>query len=47
VKDRTVIQTTDAERRATAPAGLQTEIDNLVALYNEARAFVRCVVFNL
>ncbi|KAK2164180.1 hypothetical protein LSH36_68g16012 [Paralvinella palmiformis] len=41
VKDRTVIQTTDAERRATAPAGLQTEIDNLVALYNEARAFVR------
>lgn len=41
IKDRTIIQTTDAERKATAPEGLQDEIDKLVSEYKSARAFVR------
>ncbi|XP_072027249.1 phosphoacetylglucosamine mutase-like [Amphiura filiformis] len=41
VKDRAVIQTTDAERKTTSPAGLQSAIDELVAQYNKARSFVR------
>jgi len=41
VKDRTVITTTDAERRCVTPAGLQDRIDALVSKYNSARAFVR------
>ncbi|XP_006817898.1 phosphoacetylglucosamine mutase-like [Saccoglossus kowalevskii] len=41
VKDRSVIQTTDAERRTTSPAGLQSLIDELVAKYKHGRSFVR------
>lgn len=41
IKDRTVIQTTDAERRCTAPAGLQDAIDALVAKVPLGRSFVR------
>lgn len=41
IKDRTVIQTTDAERKASAPEGLQDEIDQLVSGYKSARSFVR------
>lgn len=39
--DRRVIDTTDAERRAVTPAGLQEAIDNLVKKYRQARSFVR------
>ncbi|XP_038616965.1 phosphoacetylglucosamine mutase [Tachyglossus aculeatus] len=41
VTDRRVIETTDAERRAVSPPGLQEEIDELVKKYRHARAFVR------
>uniref|UniRef100_A0A8D0D6W1 Phosphoacetylglucosamine mutase n=1 Tax=Sander lucioperca TaxID=283035 RepID=A0A8D0D6W1_SANLU len=41
VSDRRVIDTTDAERRAVSPAGLQEAIDSLVKNYREARSFVR------
>ncbi|XP_053316057.1 phosphoacetylglucosamine mutase [Spea bombifrons] len=41
VADRKVIETTDAERRTTTPAGLQEKVDYLVKNYNLARAFVR------
>ncbi|XP_070541007.1 phosphoacetylglucosamine mutase-like isoform X2 [Ptychodera flava] len=41
VKDRTIIHTTDAERRTTSPAGLQDAIDELVKKYTKARSFVR------
>uniref|UniRef100_A0A3Q4IBM1 Phosphoacetylglucosamine mutase n=1 Tax=Neolamprologus brichardi TaxID=32507 RepID=A0A3Q4IBM1_NEOBR len=41
VDDRRVIDTTDAERRAVTPAGLQEAIDNLVKKYRQARSFVR------
>lgn len=41
VKDRTLFQTTDAERRLVKPEGLQQKIDDLVAKYNEGRSFVR------
>ncbi|XP_047429113.1 phosphoacetylglucosamine mutase [Mugil cephalus] len=41
VSDRRVIDTTDAERRAVSPAGLQEAIDNLVKKYRKARSFVR------
>lgn len=41
IKDRNVIETTDAERKVTAPEGLQDEIDKLVAGYKSARSFVR------
>ena len=41
IKDRTVIKTTDSERKTTAPEGLQEEIDKLVAGYKRARSFVR------
>lgn len=45
VKDRSVIQTTDAERRCTSPELLQPKIDELVAKYGGkeggARSFVR------
>ncbi|CAF3502799.1 unnamed protein product [Rotaria sp. Silwood1] len=41
VKDRTIIQTTDAERRCIAPAHLQDRIDELVSKYPLGRAFVR------
>lgn len=36
-----MIDTTDAERRAVTPAGLQEAIDNLVKKYRQARSFVR------
>ncbi len=41
VKDRTLIQTTDAERRCIAPAHLQDCIDELVTKYPSGRSFVR------
>lgn len=41
VPDRAAFATTDAERRLTAPAGLQARIDALVAGVPGARAFVR------
>ncbi|XP_028996313.1 phosphoacetylglucosamine mutase isoform X2 [Betta splendens] len=41
VSDRRVIDTTDAERRAVRPAGLQETIDSLVKKYRQARSFVR------
>lgn len=41
VADRRVIDTTDAERRAVSPAGLQDAIDALVKKYELARSFVR------
>lgn len=41
VADRRVIDTTDAERKAVTPAGLQDSIDALVKTYKQARAFVR------
>ena len=41
VADRTVITTTDAERKVVTPAGLQAEIDALVAKFPNGRSFVR------
>ena len=41
VRDRTMIQTTDAERRCVAPARLQDAIDALVSKYPSGRCFVR------
>ncbi|XP_030054939.1 phosphoacetylglucosamine mutase isoform X2 [Microcaecilia unicolor] len=41
VADRRVIDTTDAERRAVTPPGLQEKIDELVKKYRLSRAFVR------
>ncbi|XP_017519071.1 phosphoacetylglucosamine mutase isoform X2 [Manis javanica] len=41
VADRQVISTTDAERRAVTPPGLQEAIDELVKKYKLSRAFVR------
>ncbi|XP_030023851.2 phosphoacetylglucosamine mutase [Manduca sexta] len=41
VKDRNAISTTDAERQCTAPEGLQTRINELVAPYKHGRSFVR------
>ncbi|KAK2498063.1 hypothetical protein MC885_009707 [Smutsia gigantea] len=41
VADRQVISTTDAERRAVTPPGLQEAINELVKKYKLSRAFVR------
>lgn len=41
VQDRTVIATTDAERRCVTPSSLQPEIDTLVKQYPSGRSFVR------
>ncbi|XP_051853287.1 phosphoacetylglucosamine mutase [Antechinus flavipes] len=41
VANRQVIDTTDAERRAVTPVGLQEAIDDLVKKYRSSRAFVR------
>ncbi|XP_066867342.1 phosphoacetylglucosamine mutase isoform X1 [Kogia breviceps] len=41
VADRQVISTTDAERQAVKPPGLQEAIDELVKKYRLSRAFVR------
>lgn len=42
VKDRSVITTTDADRKCVTPEGLQTRIDELVSQYSKGRCFVRC-----
>eukprot|EP01120_Amphizonella_sp_Union-15-10_P002362 TRINITY_DN1254_c0_g1_i1.p1 TRINITY_DN1254_c0_g1~~TRINITY_DN1254_c0_g1_i1.p1 ORF type:complete len:535 (-),score=76.77 TRINITY_DN1254_c0_g1_i1:109-1713(-) len=41
VKDRMLIKTTDAERRVSAPLGLQEKIDALVSKFRRGRSFVR------
>ncbi|KAG0236982.1 Phosphoacetylglucosamine Mutase [Actinomortierella wolfii] len=41
VQDRTIFQTTDAERKLVAPAGLQDKIDAIVRKFRDGRAFVR------
>ncbi len=41
VPDRRMIQTTNAERTCTAPAGLQQAIDEAVAKVEQGRSFVR------
>uniref|UniRef100_A0A8C7IPC8 Phosphoacetylglucosamine mutase n=1 Tax=Oncorhynchus kisutch TaxID=8019 RepID=A0A8C7IPC8_ONCKI len=41
VADRSVIGTTNAERRTVSPAGLQEAIDSLVNKHRQARSFVR------
>lgn len=41
VQDRTVFDTTDAERKLTRPEGLQAKIDDLVSKFNCGRSFVR------
>lgn len=41
VQDRNVITTTDAERVCVSPAGLQEEINKVVANYKKGRSFVR------
>ncbi|XP_061609104.1 phosphoacetylglucosamine mutase isoform X3 [Phyllopteryx taeniolatus] len=41
VSDRRVIDTTDAERRAVSPPGLQDTIDASLGKYRRARSFVR------
>lgn len=41
VADRSVIATTDAERKVVTPDGLQAGIDELVAKYPRGRSFVR------
>ncbi|XP_061723518.1 phosphoacetylglucosamine mutase isoform X2 [Cydia pomonella] len=41
VQDRNAISTADAERRCTAPEGLQSRVDELAATYRSGRAFVR------
>merc|ERR1711924_110219 len=41
VKDRSVFETTDAERICVKPEGLQKEIDELVAKVPRGRSFVR------
>ncbi len=46
VKDRAVVTTADAERRAVTPEGMQEEIDSLVKKYKDGRSFVRRVIHN-
>ena len=41
VKDRGAFKTEDAERKLTAPAGLQAKLDALIKKYEGGRAFVR------
>ncbi len=41
VRDRTVIETTDAERKALTPPGLQAAVDDLASKYINGRSFVR------
>jgi phosphoacetylglucosamine mutase len=41
VSDRHIFKTTNAERQLVEPAGLQAEIDTLVAKYSNGRSFVR------
>lgn len=41
VPDRSIITTTDAERKCITPVGLQKEIDQAVSRYPKGRSFVR------
>lgn len=41
VRDRTIFQTTDAERKLASPAGVQDQIDALVSKYKQGRSFAR------
>lgn len=41
VKDRSLFETTDAERKVVKPAGLQDRIDQIVARFDRGRSFVR------
>lgn len=41
VSDRSIFETTDAERKLVSPKDLQAKIDELVKKYNQARSFVR------
>lgn len=41
VQDRNAIATADAERRCVTSAGLQSQIDEIVAKYSKGRSFVR------
>lgn len=41
VADRSIITTTDAERKVVTPEGLQAGIDEIVAKYPNGRSFVR------
>jgi len=41
VRDRTLVTTTDAERKVVTPAGMQDRIDKIVADYTRGRSFVR------
>ena len=41
VKDRKVIETTNAERQVVKPEGLQVKIDRCVQKYAKGRSFVR------
>jgi len=41
VKDRNVVQTTDAERKCVKPDGLQEAINKTVSKFPKGRSFVR------
>jgi len=41
VRDRTLVTTTDAERKVVTPSGMQEAIDNIVSKYSKGRSFVR------
>lgn len=41
IADRTVVETTNAERTCTAPAAMQPAVDAAVAKYAKGRSFVR------
>jgi len=41
VRDRTLVTTTDAERKVVTPVGMQDRIDKIVAEYCKGRSFVR------
>lgn len=41
IRDRSIVKTTDSERRVSAPQGLQQNIDTLVSQYEGSRCFVR------
>lgn len=41
VKNRSIFQTEDAERKLVRPTGLQTKLDELIRKYDGGRAFVR------
>nr|AUX15087.1 phosphoacetylglucosamine mutase [Sogatella furcifera] len=41
VKDRNVVETTDANRKCTSPAGVQDAIDEVVKKFKNGRSFIR------